>query len=264
MTTQHIETIVIGGGQAGLAVGYYLAREHLPFVILDAHPRIGDAWRTRWDSLRLFSPARFDALPGLRFPAPPYAFPTKDQMADYLESYARQFELPVRSGRRVEQLARVDGHFVVTAGDERFEADNVVVAMSGWQQPRVPAFASELAPEIVQLHSSDYRNPQQLRDGAVLIVGAGNSGAEIAMDMVRSGHRTIVAGRSVGQVPFPLNAFTVRTVFPVLFRVLFHRLATTHSPLGRRMRRIWEHGTPLIRTRESQTWPRRAWSERRA
>src|SRR4029079_7690607 len=86
MTTQHIETLVIGGGQAGLAVGYHLARERLPFVILDANSRVGDAWRTRWDSLRLFSPARFDALPGLPFPAPPYSFPTKDQMADYLES----------------------------------------------------------------------------------------------------------------------------------------------------------------------------------
>ena len=119
----------------------WLARG-LPFVILDAHQRVGDAWRTRWDSLRLFTPAGYDGLPGMRFPAPRTTYPTKDEMADYLEAYAQRFELPVRTGVRVDALARTGAGFVIAAGDLRFEADNVVVAMSSERRPRIPAFAS--------------------------------------------------------------------------------------------------------------------------
>src|SRR5579884_417399 len=176
---ERIQTIVIGGGQAGLSVGYHLARRGLPFVILDANERIGDSWRKRWDSLRLFTPARYDGLAGMPFPAPAFTFVTKDEMADYLEAYAARFALPVRTGVRVDRLSRHGDRFDVTAGGLRFEAENVVVAMSNYQQPRVPPFAHELDPGISQLHSSEYRNPSQLRDGSVLIVGAGNSGAEI-------------------------------------------------------------------------------------
>src|SRR6266508_2161079 len=132
--TQHIETIVIGGGQAGLAV-----------VIVDAHERIGDAWRKRWDSLRLFSPSRFNHLDGMPFPGPGFAFITKDDMADYLEAYAARFELPVKTGVRVERVSREGDRFRIEAGDTRFEADNVIVAMANYQRPRVPEFASELA-----------------------------------------------------------------------------------------------------------------------
>src|SRR5262245_53660572 len=122
-------TIVIGGGQAGLSVGYYLARQGRPFVILDASPRVGDVWRRRWDSLRLFTPAMFDGLVGMKFPASPFSFPTKDEMADYLETYARRFQLPIRSGVRVERLARVGSRYLIEAGSHRFEATHVVVAM---------------------------------------------------------------------------------------------------------------------------------------
>ena len=250
MTTQRIETLVIGGGQAGLAVGYHLLRQRLPFLILDAHERVGDSWRKRWDSLRLFSPAHLDALPGMPFPGPAHVFPTKDQMADYLEAYAARFDLPVRPGVHVDHLTREGDRFVVSAGDQRFEADNVVVAMSNWQKPRVPTFASQLDPRILQVHSSEYRSARQLRPGAVLLVGAGNSGAEIGVDLARS-HRTIVAGRGTGQVPFPVNGFTVRVIVPVLFRVFFHRIATVHTPIGRKLRAIFtSRGMPLIRTRE--------------
>jgi putative flavoprotein involved in K+ transport len=186
---ERIETIVVGAGQAGLAVGYHLARRGLPFVILDAHPRIGDAWRTRWDSLRLFTPAGYDGLPGMRFPAPRTHYPTKDEMADYLEAYASRFELPVRTGVRVDALARRDDRFLVAAGDLRFDADNVVVAMSSDLTPWTPPFASQLDARVVQLHSYDYRNPSQLQDGDVLIVGAGNSGADIAIEITK-GHPT--------------------------------------------------------------------------
>ena len=182
--TGRIHTIVIGGGQAGLSVGYWLTRMGVPFLILDASARIGDTWRGRWDSLRLFTPARFDGLAGMPFPAHPEYFPTKDEMADYLEAYAARFALPVRSGTRVDRVTREGGRFVVRAGATRFEADNVVVAMASYQEPRVPAFAAELDPSIVQLHSADYRNPSQMAEGDVLLVGAGNSGAEIAFELM--------------------------------------------------------------------------------
>jgi putative flavoprotein involved in K+ transport len=249
-TTEAFDTIVIGGGQAGLAVGHALKARGLPFVILDAHERVGDAWRKRWDSLRLFSPARLDSLPGLPFPGPANAFPTKDQMADYLESYATRFELPVRSGVRVDSLARLGDRFVVSAATQCFEADNIVVAMSSWQKPRVPTFAGDLDPRIVQLHSSEYRHRAQLRDGTVLIVGAGNSGAEIGVEVARS-HHTVMAGRDTGQVPFPINGLTVRLLVPLLFRIFFHRIATVRTPIGRKLHeRFTRHGMPLIRTRQ--------------
>jgi putative flavoprotein involved in K+ transport len=146
---ERVDTLVIGGGQAGLSVGYHLARRGLPFVILDASARIGDAWRHRWDSLRLFTPARFAGLDGLPFPAPRHSFPTKDQMADYLESYARTFNLPVRTGVRVERLSRQGPRFVAVAGDRRYEADHVVIAMANYQRPRLPSYAHELARHIV-------------------------------------------------------------------------------------------------------------------
>src|SRR5256885_2103980 len=143
--TEYVQTIVIGGGQAGLSTGYHLARRGLPFVILDANQRVGDAWRNRWDSLRLFTPARFDGLAGMPFPGPPDVFPTKDQMADYLEFYAARFELPVRNGIKVDGLSRDGDRYVVTAGERRFEADNVVVAMAAYQVSKLPSFATELS-----------------------------------------------------------------------------------------------------------------------
>ena len=233
--TERFEVVVVGGGQAGLSVGYHLARRGLRFVILDAHARIGDAWRTRWDSLRLFTPARFDGLAGMPFPAPAHAFPTKDAMADYLEAYAARFALPVRTGVAVDRLSRSGGRFVLAAGARRFEAEQVVVAMSDWQRPRLPPFAPELDPGIVQLHSSAYRNPAQLRAGGVLVVGAGNSGAEIALD-VAPAHRTWLSGRATGHLPFRIDGPVARLLLRPLFRGVFHRLLTVDTPVGRRAR----------------------------
>src|SRR5215208_4313693 len=167
--TERFETIVIGGGQAGLTVGYYLKKQGRPFVILEANARVGDSWRKRWDSLRLFTPAKYDGLIGLPFPAPPFSFPSKDEMAGYLEAYARHFNLPVRTGARVERLRRDGARYVVETTDRRFEADHVVVAMATYQEPRVPAFAPSLDPAILQLHSSEYTGPGQLRAGDVLV-----------------------------------------------------------------------------------------------
>lgn len=152
---EHVPVLVIGAGQAGLSVGYHLRRHRIPFAILDAEERVGDAWRRRWDSLRLFTPAKFDALDGMRFPAPGDYFPTKDEMADYLETYARKFDLPVRPGVRVDGLFREGDRYIATAGPTRFIADHVVVAMSSYQRPVIPSFAGELDPGIVQLHATD-------------------------------------------------------------------------------------------------------------
>jgi putative flavoprotein involved in K+ transport len=257
MTQEHsgesFHTIVIGGGQAGLSVGYYLARQGRPFVILDASPRIGDAWRQRWDSLRLFTPAVFDSLVGMEFPAPPFSFPTKDEMADYLEAYARRFQLPVRSGIRVDRLTRVGRRYLVEAGPHRFEADHVVVAMSSYQVPRLPAFAAELRPDIVQLHSIEYRSPQQLKPGGVLLVGAGNSGAEIALEVSRA-HPTWMSGRDTGHVPFRIDGRPARLFLTrLLYRFVFHRLLTVGTPIGRRLRRkMFTQGAPLIRVKPHQ------------
>jgi putative flavoprotein involved in K+ transport len=241
-------TIVIGGGQAGLSVGYYLARQGRPFVILDASQRVGDSWRHRWDSLRLFTPARFDGLVGMPFPAAPFSFPTKDDMADYLEAYAHRFRLPIRNGVRVERLTRVGSRYVVEAGAHRFEAEHVVVAMSSYQVPRMPSFATDLHPDIVQMHSSEYRGPRQLKPGAVLLVGAGNSGAEIAVEVVRD-HETWMSGRDTGHVPFRIDGLPARLfLMKFLFRVVFHRILTIGTPLGRRARRaMLTQGGPLIR-----------------
>jgi putative flavoprotein involved in K+ transport len=251
---ERFDVIVIGGGQAGLSVGYYLAKRGLRFVILDAEPRVGDAWRKRWDSLHLFSPARFDALTGMPFPGPPDAYPTRDEMADYLEAYARHFRLPVRNGMRVRSLAPRDGGgYVVRTENAELEADQVVVAMANYQSPRAPAFASGLAADIVQLHSSRYRSSAQLAPGPVLVVGAGNSGAEISVELAAQGRQVVLAGRDTGQAPFKANGFWARLILlRLLFRVLFHRVLTIRTPMGRKARpKILSQGTPLIRTRNA-------------
>lgn len=249
--TERIETVVVGAGQAGLSAGYHLKKRRMPFVILDANARVGDNWRKRWDSLRLFTPAQYDRLAGLRFPGDQHRFPTKDEMGDYLESYAKHFELPVRTNTRVHRLSRQDGHFVVDTGDTRFEADNVVVAMGNYQAPKVPAFAGELDPGIVQLHSMEYRNPSQLRDGGVLIVGAGNSGSEIAMEFARQGRRVWMSGRSTGAVPFRIEGKFARYIgIPFVIKLLFHRVLTIRTPMGRKMRqKVLTQGGPLIRVK---------------
>jgi putative flavoprotein involved in K+ transport len=247
---EHVQTLIVGGGQAGLSVGYHLARRGLPFLILDAWPRVGDSWRHRWDSLRLFTQARFDGLDGMPFPAPPNSFPTKDEMGDYLESYARHFELPVRANTRVDDLRRDGEGFSVTAGSERFTADNVVVAMATFQKPWIPALARDLSPDIVQIHSKEYRGPEQLEEGPVLVVGAGNSGAEIAMELAPS-HSVWLSGRDVGQIPFKVSsALSLRVATPIVFRVVFHRLLTVRTPMGRKVRKVaLVKGGPLIRVK---------------
>jgi putative flavoprotein involved in K+ transport len=246
---EYVETLVIGAGQAGLATGYQLSRRDLPHKIVDANKRVGDAWRNRWDSLRLFTPNRFNRLPGMPFPGYHWGFPSKNEMADYLESYARKFDLHVETGVRVERLTREGSRFVATSGDRRFEADNVVVAMSSWQRPRVPDYASELDPQIVQLHVAEYKNPGQLQEGDVLVVGAGNSGAEVAIEVSRT-HKVLLSGAGTGAVPFRPESVAARVLMPFIGRVIFHRVLTTGTPIGRKVRPKWiSTGEPLIRVK---------------
>jgi putative flavoprotein involved in K+ transport len=242
--------VIIGGGQAGLAAGYYLTRQERPFVILDAFPRVGDAWRTRWNSLRLFTPVKYDGLPGMPFPETRPPLPTKDEMADYLESYATRFALPVQTGVRVNGLGRNDGRFVVSADNRTIEADRVVVATGANRVPRVPPYAAEMDPRIIQLHSSEYRGPEQLRDGAVLVVGAGNSGAEIAFELA-GGRPTWLSGRNVGEIPVRAGTRRARAVLP-LIRFMGHHVLTARTPIGRKVGPKLAYGaTPLIRIKNA-------------
>jgi putative flavoprotein involved in K+ transport len=249
--TTRVDVLIVGGGQAGLAMGYHLAQRDRDFVILEAGARIGDAWRKRWNGLRLFTAARYDGLPGMAFPAPPSALPTKDDVADFLESYVARMRLPVRTGTSVTGLWRDDrgDGFVVAAGSQQFEATQVVVATGAYQRPRIPGFARDLAPSIRQLHSSEYRDPSQLHDGAVLVVGASNSGAEIALG-VAGEHRTLLAGPDRGKMPVRPESRLGRLLDPPFWFYL-NRVATLDTPIGRKaLPFVRDRGLPVERV-----WP---------
>jgi putative flavoprotein involved in K+ transport len=242
-TPDTYQTIVVGAGQAGLAAGYYLRQAGQRFTILDAGERVGDSWRNRWDSLRLFTPARYDALPGSSFPAPRYALPGKDQVADYLRGYADEFQLPVRLGTEVAALRHDGRRFLVdTRRGETLSAGAVIVATGANQRPHVPAFAAALAADIPQLHSSAYRRPSQLPRGKVLVVGAANSGVQIAIDLVASGREVLLSGRDVGSIPRTLLGRDVYDwLWPTVMRL------PNDSCLGRRLMRGRLHsGDPLV------------------
>jgi putative flavoprotein involved in K+ transport len=247
MTTERFDTVVVGGGQAGLSVGYHLARQGRRFVILDAGERVGDSWRRRWDSLRLYTPARYSGLPGLRFPGPGFAYPGKDDVADYLEAYAAHFDLPLRLGVEVDALSRNGNGYLLVAGDRRFETESVVVASGAYHGPKVPSFAAELDPGIAQLGSTEYRNPSQLRKGGVLVVGAANSGAEIALE-VSDTHQTWLSGRHPGREPTRAGSVPDRLLMPLFWWLLSH-VVTVRTPIGRKVEPKVKEGTPLARVR---------------
>lgn len=251
MIDQAVGTVVIGGSQAGLAAGYCLKQRDLPFVILDENDRIGDAWRKRWDSLRLFTPGRYDGLPGMPFPGSPWAYPTKNETADYLEAYARAFELPVRTGVKVDRLAKTGDRFEVRCGQHTLFAENVVVATGAFNNPRVPSFARELDKSIVQLHSKEYRNSSQIQKGAVLVVGAGNCGAEIAIELARH-HQTWLSGPDTGQEPARAGSRLDHLLTPMMWFVATR--LTVNTVLGRKLRDHFldpPRGIPLGRVRRS-------------
>jgi putative flavoprotein involved in K+ transport len=234
MAEEHFETVIVGAGQAGLAIGYHLAAGQRPFLIVDANQRIGDSWRNRWESLRLLTPAQLNGLPGYPFPAPSSSHVSKDEVADYLETYAKRFDLPVRNRVRVDGLHRDGERFVVSTADTAFEADNVVVATGPYQRPRVPSFASQLDPAIVQLHSREYRDASQLPEGDVLVVGAGESGTSIAMELSRT-HPTWLSGEYPALEPTHPGTVPDRIVTPIMWFLGSHVL-TVRNPIGRKLR----------------------------
>src|SRR5664279_4298327 len=250
MSTQHIETVIVGGGQAGLATAYHLTRRNRPCLVLDGNARIGENWRQQWDTLRLYTPAKYDGLPGMRFPADSWEFPQKDQVADYLESYATHFELPVRTSTRVDRLeARPGGGYLLAVEGETLTCDNVVVATGTFgRTPNVPAFAADLSPSILQMHSGAYRRPEQLQPGAVLVVGASHSGGDIAFEVAPT-HHTILCGPDRGQIPLRIESRKTRVVLPILLFMARHVL-TRRTPVGRKMMdEVRFHGGPLLRVK---------------
>lgn len=244
-SVESFRTIIIGGGQAGLAAAYYLTQAKDDFVVLDADTEIGAAWRQRWDSLRLFTPSKFNGLPGMPYPAADFYFPTKDEVVAYLRQYVEKFQIPIRLNTKVESLTRSGGRFTITAGDRSFSSENVIVATGAYQVPFVPSFSRELSTAITQLHSSSYQNPQQVPHGDILVVGAGNSGAEIAIELARAGRKVWLAGRSVGRIPSNElgRLFGGKPYWTFISRVL-----SIDTPIGRKVRQKALHqGTPLIR-----------------
>jgi putative flavoprotein involved in K+ transport len=234
MATMGIETVIVGGGQAGLAMGYELRRRGRSFVILESSSQVGDSWRHRWDSLRLFTPARYDGLPGMPFPAPGWSFPTGLEFAGYLQEYADRFRLPVRTGVTVKRLT---ADFVLETDDGLYEPDNIVVATGFDQRPR---------PYGPGIHSSEYRRPSQLADGDVLVVGAGNSGADIALELAAT-RRVLLSGRHPGQLPWRIERPMSRLLAPPVF-FAFRHLLTARTPAARR---LLAHSGPLIRVKNA-------------
>ena len=247
----HVETVIIGAGQAGLSTAYHLTKQGRDCVVLDRNQRVGDGWRQQWDSLKLYSPARYDGLPGMPFPGDPWHYPGKDEAGDYLEAYAQRFDLPVRLGVRVARVSAQGDGFAVDTSTGRITCANVVVATGTFgRTPHVPDFARDLDPSILQIHSSEYRRPGQLRDGAVLVVGASHSGTDIAYETAATRPTTLVGGDN-GEIPIRLESPRIKVVFPILM-FLWKHLLTRRTPMGRKeMRHIRHHGGPMLRVKRS-------------
>src|SRR5215204_157971 len=230
---QRLDAVVIGGSQSGLAMAWHLAQQVLRFVVLEAGPEVGHVWRSRWDSLKLFTPAQYDALPGMPFPAPADTYPTKDPVADYLQAYVAAFDLPVRLNAEVTGLTRTDEGFEVQTADQTYRARQVVVATGPFQVPFVPPMAARLDPSVTQLHSADYRNPQALPEGPVLVVGGGNSGFQIAEELAATRTVDLSIATTYPMLPQRLAG---RDLFWWLTRLGLLKVTVTSRP-GRRMSR---------------------------
>jgi len=200
----HEEIIVVGAGQAGLSMGYWLKRKSRSFLLLEAGPRIGESWRQRYDSLVLFTPRRYSALPGIAFPGDPEGRPTKDEMADYLEAYADHFALPIQLDTRVVGMEKHGETFILQTTQDTYQAATVIVATGPFHHPRIPAFASALSQEVQQLHSASYHNPSQIPQGPVLVVGAGDSGAHLAAELAHAHPVSLAAAHPLYFVPLTL------------------------------------------------------------
>jgi putative flavoprotein involved in K+ transport len=262
MSTTVLDTAVIGAGAAGLHVAKLLSDRGIGFTVFDEHPRVGDSWRERYRSLQLFTPRPFVALPGLKPPVGAFSYPSAAQMADYLEQYARVFDLPVRTGSRVRSLERdASGRFRLLFGPgpgsgsgsgeaDDVLADHVIVTAGAHRMPVVPAFAAEVATGIRQFHSTRYNGPEQFADGPVLVVGYGNSGSDIALEAVRAGHAVTIAGRIPGELPVRIDS----PIANLVARRFLRRLTalTVDTAQGRAaMAAQAGHGIMLIRNKST-------------
>jgi len=245
-----VPTVIVGAGQTGLATAYHLTRAGHACVVLHEDARVGDHWRRRYDSLRLNTPAKYDGLPGQPFDAPRGSFPTGSEMADHLERYVDRHALDVRHGVHVLAIERCEGGgFEVRTTTGPLHADNVVVATGGEHHPRVPDLADRIDPGIRQLHSSDYRNPGQLLPGPVLVVGASQSGADLALEVAQTGHETYLSGRVKAEIPVEVPSFRATLASPILWFAANHVL-TLKTPVGRRMQaEVRAGGAPLVRVK---------------
>ena len=236
-------TIVIGGGQAGLATGYHLKKRNIDFLILDAETKTGDSWRSRWNSLRLFTPAWNNAMPGYPFPGDQNSFPTKDEAADFLLEYKEKFKLPVLYQARVMMAKKSTHGFKIMLKDRMLETQNLVIATGNYAIPKIPAFAKELNGSIRQLHSSDYKSPGDLPEGNILVVGAGTSGFQIALDLLHEKRHVYIAGKPTAQIPdFIFKYFGKQFVW------VNKHILNTGTPMGRKFRAsiMRGGGAPLI------------------
>jgi len=226
-----LDVLVIGGGQAGLAMGYHLAQSGQSFQIADAGAEIGQTWQSRWDSLQLFTSGRYDNMPGLPFPAAPDAYPGRDDVVNYLQAYAAKYKLPVRLNTNVTSLTTSGGGYVAKAGGEVLEARQVVVATGPFQVPFIPPIADGLDPGVHQVHSSGYRHPQTVPPGRVLVVGAANSGCQIAQELSATHRVELSAGHRIPAIPQrPLG----RDIWTWATGLRLDRV-TADSRLGRRL-----------------------------
>ena len=240
--TKRQPIVIIGGGQAGLAIGYFLKKAGKDFIILDENDNIGDAWRKRWDSLLLFTPAQHDSLPGIPFPASRGSFPGKDQMADYLEMYATRFSLPVHTGVKVNHIYSRGDHYEIEISDEKLLADKVVIATGTNPHPYIPSISDHIAPDIYQIHSSAYHNPESLPVGDVLVVGAATSGIEIALEISKT-HTTFISGRPTFHIPDKVLKYAGEFYWWFVSTII-----TVNTPIGKKAKeKIIHGGSPLIR-----------------
>ncbi|RXZ68311.1 flavin-containing monooxygenase [Agromyces albus] len=250
MLTTTLDTAVVGAGAAGLLVGKRLADRGIRFELFDDHARVGDSWRERYRSLRLFTPRPFLSLPGLRPDVGRFGYPTATELADYFERYVQHFHLPVRLSTRVVELTRLAGgrfRLELDSGGE-VVADHVIVTAGAHRIPVAPAFAAELDPSIRQLHSMDYRGPEQLADGPVLVVGAGNSGTDVALEASRNGHAVTLAGRHPGHVPVDIDKPIGNLVSGIFVRFLLRTTIDTAKGRAARAEGL-DHGVMLVRNK---------------
>lgn len=195
------ETIVIGAGQAGLAVGYYLKQQKQSFLILDKAKEVGESWINRYDSLVLFTPRMYDALPGLSFEGEAHGFPTKQEIVRYLKQYASVFDLPLQFQTEVNKVQQKQDVFYIETNQGVLQSKNLILATGAFQSPRVPVFSKELSGDINQLHSSQYKNPSQLKEGNVLVVGGGNSGSQIAVELSKKKDTYLAISKKLSFLP---------------------------------------------------------------